>query len=406
MAAVLGPPVVAYWFVPREALAAWPVMALTFLPALLVIVATLVFRGYRPLIEAPLRDSAGTWLGRTLKQRGLGVGVAALPRGQNTSGSFFHPSGMIVLGEDVHGEHTARAYATAAHELGHAIFHMRGRWVGRAMFAARQYARGFFNVGIGLLLGCTLVGGAGMRMVAFAVLALAVVLQALVVVDEAIANATARRVLRDELGDGEQVTIARGHMRRAFATYAALLVGYLFTLAVAPSLLATIGDGVLVPGAPLAGTSRTIATVISVASVLGAVIVLRNIIVPTKGAAILVSAIALLWTPLLTVLVWDQSTVPAWTIVMATAPTWAVLSTPVAQIVNRMASFLCRDLDVEPVSFRAAGALDIRRISLDDLSKHETDDTDGLLARFVSHSSMLWAVPLALAWLLSLLGAA
>lgn len=376
-------------------------LALTFLPTLLVIIATLVFRGYRPLIEAPLPDSAGAWLQRTLKQRGLGVGVAALQRGQTSSSSFFHPvSSMIVLGEDVHAEHTARAYATAAHELGHAIFHTRGRRIGRLMLGARQYARGFFSFGVGLLVGCALVGSAGMQLVALAVLLLAVLLQALVVIDEVIASAIAAQVLRDELPDAEQARIARGHLRRALATYGALLAAYVVALAVAPSLLASFGDGILVPGAPLTGTRHTVVTVISVASVLGAVLALRNVIAPAKGLSILVSAVALLWAPLLTALLCDQTSVPAWTLVMATAPAWAILSTPALLAFQRMTSFLGRDLDIEPDSFRAAGALDITRISIADLSKHETDDTDTMLGRLVAHSSMLWAVPLALAWLL------
>jgi Zn-dependent membrane protease YugP len=80
---------------------------------------------HTPLLAASLRDSAAEWVQQQIERLGLGkkLAVAARHEEDRGAGHFYHPAtGTIVRGDRVHGEHTVRARAIAAHELGHAVF--------------------------------------------------------------------------------------------------------------------------------------------------------------------------------------------------------------------------------------------------------------------------------------------
>lgn len=397
--AILGPAVAAYWVVPAEALLTWPALALTFTPTVLVLLTTLVFRAYRPLIEAPLPKSAAEWVRCRLDlSRKVGILVAAVDRGENR-GSFYHPASQtIVLADDVHSEHTARAYATAAHELGHAYFHTdRPTWSVIVSFA-RQRAATLYHIAVGLLVGATLVGVAQAAIGALVAFGLALVLEALVVADEAAATAIAARELGADL-PGDQRAIARGHLRRALATYVSTLVAYAVPLVGAPWLLANVGDGVLVGAPPLAGTGATFATVLAVGCVLGGLASLRQVITRKTGfVAALTQLCAIFWPALLAALLCNRPDVPAWTIALAAVPAWSILCAPAAVVIRWLAGFLGRDLEVMPLPLPSTPrGLAITRVSLASLAKKES--ADGRLASLVANAFIFAAVPLALAWL-------
>jgi Zn-dependent membrane protease YugP len=398
---LVGPIVAAFVLAPVEPLRAWPAWTLTLLPAAAVLVTGTVFRAYRPFVDAPLPLTAAAWLQQQLQRLNkLGVSVVAMERTEGGHASFYSPSTRtIVLAENVHGEHTARAYATAAHELGHVILHDEQPILSRVLLAARGNADRCFHHGVALLFGTVITGATGLRWLAFALIAAAVVLHALVVVDETIASAHARDFLRDDLGDADQGRIARGHLRRALATYASLLVAFIVPLAAAPWILEH-GDGFITPDAPLAGVSATFATIGAWLVLVGGASALVHIVAPGRGWAHLLSTIpvafCLCWTPFFAVLVCDQLGVPAWTVALAVVPAWAVLSVPALAVVRWFAGYLVADVDLMPLAVHTP----IRRISSSALWKRDDDDDrPRVVSRFLRFSFALWAVPLALAWL-------
>lgn len=389
---LVGPLIAAYVVAPTSVLAAWPVWGLSFVPALLLIVSGTVFRAYRPLIEAPLPATAGAWAQATLARLGkTGITVATM---DGPGGNFYHPpSRTIVLSESVHGEHTARAYATAAHELGHAVFHTERPWLSRVLLAARGPAGLAYYFGAALLFGTVIAGDPSLRVVAFGLFALAAVLHALVVVDEAIASALAADFLREHLDEAEQAGIARGHLRRAFATYASILVAYLVPLVAAPWLLAD-GGGAVPPGPALGGSVDTLAQASAWLVLVGAAGAVLVILSLERGWFGLLAAFpAWCWTPLFTVLLLDQSDLPRWTVALAAVPAWCIMMLPALVLVQWFGGKLAADVEMLPMPVPTT----IRRVARKDLA---VDDPGfGPLRRAVAFSFGLWAVPLALAWL-------
>lgn len=391
-AGLVGPLIGAYAIAPTGVLAAWPVWSMSFVPALLLIVSGTVFRAYRPLIEAPLPATAGAWAQATLTRLGkVGITVATM---DGPGGNFYHPaSRTIVLSESVHGEHTARAYATAAHELGHAAFHTERPWLSRVLLAARGPAGLAYYFGVALLFGTVIAGEPSLHAVGFGLIALAAVLHALVVVDEAIASAIAGDLLREHLADAEQAGIARGHLRRAFATYASMLVAYLVPLAVAPWLLADRG-GAVPPGPALGGSVDTIAHAgawLVLVGAAGAVLVILSLQRGWFGLLALFPAWC--WTPLLTVLLLDQPDLPRWTVALAVVPAWCIMMLPALVIVQWFGGKLAADVEMLPMPVPTT----IRRVARKDLAGD--DPAPDPLRRAVAFSFGFWAVPLALAWL-------
>lgn len=398
---VVGPALASYWLIPREVLTAWPVFALSLLPTGLSIITSLVFRGYWPLLDAPLAKSAAEWLrGRLDLRTKVGILVAAMER-DSSRGSFFHPpSRTIVLANDVHGEHTVRAYATAAHELGHAFFQADHPTWASVMTFARVHARYVFQSGVGLLLGATLVGTRSLAIVAVAMFGLAAVLQALVVADEAIATMIAARELQGDLRDRGQRAIARAHLRRALATYVSLLVAYATPLVASPSLI-NVGDGVLVDAPALTGVAAVAASIIAVVCVVGALAGLRPILRGRKTGRIGVVSflLAVMWAPLMTTLLCNRPGLPPWTVALAVLQATLILSLPLGLVVRWLAGFVSRDLERMALPLSIPQGLSIDRVSFAKLAKAEQDE--GRLERLATHLFVLWAVPLAVAWLLS-----
>ncbi len=401
---LLGPALAAYALVPGEALRAWPAVAVTVFPALATVVAGLVFHTFRPLLEEPLPTTAAGWLRAEVQRLGkVGIGVAAMDRGDRNRESFYHPaSSTIVLADDVFAEHSARAHATAAHELGHALFHLERPRLSGVLMGARLRADAVFHAGAGLLVGAVLVGGLAVRLAALGLITTAMVLHALVIVDEAVASAHATTLLRRHLGAPDQARVAGDQLWRALATYVARLASVIAGLAVAAWVSTRYPGGVLVTPAPDLDGWRTLAATIGAAVVVaGAVVALVRAVRPRAGLTttlgVGLSGLGLLWCPLFVVLLCAQAGAPAWAIACAAVPAWTILSTPLIAAVRVLGAFVGHGVTDLTPSLDTPRALDIRRVSKDRLASRE--EPNGLLGRAGDALYPLWAVPLALWWL-------
>jgi Zn-dependent membrane protease YugP len=402
-ALLFGPAAAAYLVLPPEVLAAWPVMIIGLAPSIAGLLAGLVSHAWRPGLELPLATTADGWLRDELARRGrIGIGVAAMERGEDRE-SFFHPaSNTIILAEDVLGAHDPRAHATAAHELGHALLHLDRPLLSRVLIAARREVWMIFPLGAGLLLGATLVGGAGLRLVAIGLMALAVVLLALVVVDETVASTHARRMLHEHLGDDGARAAARADLRRALATYGLPLLAMIGAV-VAAALLDADPDGVLVRTDVLGTRGRVAVDIVSGVTVASATGAVALALLPSTGriaaTAHTLGVAAMLWCPLLVALLCDVAGAPAWAVACAVVPAWGVLSTPPLAIVRALASRLGRDVTRASRPLAVGGAAKVRRVGKAALAGDEP--VGGVLVRLFESINFLWPAPLALWWMMS-----
>lgn len=403
LAAILvGPVLVAYALLPAGVLAAWPAIGLALVSPAITLAAGLVFHGWRATLDEPLPTTAAEWLRGEIDRLGrVGIRVAAMERGKNRD-SFFHPaSTTIVLADDVHGEHGARAHAVAAHELGHALVHLDRPRLSAVLIAARAYNAGFFHAGAGLLVGAMLVGTDAVRLAAVALLGAAMVLQALVVVDEALATSIARGLLRAHLGAPAQASAGSDALARALATYGLRLAGMTAAVAVAAWLTWTRPGGVVGEGAAVTGWTAAAVTMSALAVLAGAVAAIALAARPTVGglAALgsLAQTLALLWCPLLVAALCDQPGAPAWTIALAAGPAWSVLTTPPVVLVQWLATALGRDIAAMSQPSPTTAPLAIKRIAWRQLAERE--EPAGLVVRLAGAAGFVWPVPLACWWL-------
>lgn len=401
-AALLVPAIAAYVVVPAAAVATWPALVIVMLPALATLVAGVVFFAWRVGLEEPLATTAVEWLRAELARSGkVGINVATRTRGERNHESFYHPASQtIVLADSVVDQHTARAHATAAHELGHALLHLARPGLSRTLMFAREHAEIVLHTGAGALAGAILVGNGGLRLAAVALIAVGFVLHALTLVDEVIASATARDRLRDHLSVPEHARTAHAHLRRALSTYVLRFVGVAGGLAIAVVVALRGGDGVLVPAPPPVGKADLAADVIAVVTVAAAALALlrtpwasdRG---PLVGASALVQTAGLVWSPLMVCILCGQPA-PAWTIALGAVTTFLLMSAPALIAVSVLASFLVRGLaDLElPLTI---GALRTRSVSASDLARHEPPSS--FIGRLAAATFALWPAPLAIWWL-------
>jgi Zn-dependent membrane protease YugP len=270
---VIGSPIAAaFVLMASEVAARWLAVVVALVPSVVILVARVLSAMRAPLLAAGLRDSAATWVQRQIAQLGMAetLTVAALEEGDHRDRNFYHlPTRTIVLSDRVHGEHTVRARAIAAHELGHAVFHIRAP-VSRLLMGCRLSARPVYNTASGLLIGTAL---AGETLLARAILPLfvaAAALMAMVVVDEAIASAAGLRYLRQSAElDGDEQRGAIIELLVALAEYGACLVGYLAPVVGWPWIVDWLGGGRPLPGPALVGVARTIGSVTGIMVVAG-----------------------------------------------------------------------------------------------------------------------------------------
>jgi Zn-dependent membrane protease YugP len=419
-ALVLVPPIVAaYALLGRELDRVWPALVVGLAPAVAILVARVLYRLYAPLQHAALRDGAAEWAQRRIERLGLGgeVVVAALEGEdrEHMAGDFYHPpSRVIVLGERVHGEHTVRARAIAAHELGHALMHLRPRLSALLLWGRRQ-ARSLFTAASGLAIGTALAGSTGLVAAVLPLYAAAAALMALVVLDEALASASALRQLAesDDL-DRRERRAAAYHLLAAFGTYVVTLLGYVAPLVAWPWLSDLLRAVVPPPAAAapggLAASVAWVTGALVLAGGVGAVVSLLPVhegIGVARALAALLGGLAMFFSvvvaPLFVALVWSQAEPLARpvVVVLAAVPLWEILSLPLIGALGRLERWVNPDEELL-VPSELAGASDLTRVSLKALRKKEDEASSRQGA-----AALLWAsaryhlatVPLALVYL-------
>lgn len=401
VAALLGPLVAAYVITPSAVGEAWPLALVAAVPPLLVTLAGLIHVGYRTLDDASLPHSAAAWLKAELGRLGRpGLWVAAMERGKGARGSYFHPASLtIVLDDTVHGEHTVRAHATAAHELGHALCELEQGSFARLFGVARSWAGGWSTAAISLAVAARLLGGAFLIAAAVGMAWGAMVLWALVVVEEAHASLRAQALLRPHLPDGA-AAVASGHLTRALATYGAQLVGAAVVLALLvwylgpahPPLLPASGPA----SWPTAAAGHVVAVAVLVLAGLAALSLVWRRALPFVLAQ-LASLPVRLWVPLLAMLVAIDHAAPTWAAGLALVPAVPILTMPLALLAAWGQHFVQRDLDDHEGAGAPSARSTVERITRADLARHEGDAELVDVVAFAAFAT--WAVPAALWWL-------
>ncbi|MBL8627185.1 MAG: zinc metallopeptidase [Myxococcales bacterium] len=377
--------------VPGAALAAWPVWALTFWPAIASTLAAIPYHLQRGLEPADLPEDAAAWTRRRLDALGLiGIRVATIERSRR--GPFYHPDEqVIVLPPAVH-RHTARAYAAAAHELGHAIVHHQHPRLSRWLLAARRHVDGVFALAIGLWLGGALTTTPALDALGLAGCALALVLAGLVLVDEVAANHVAVAQLRTAL-DAAQLRRARWRLAAALATYVGHLLAIATPLVVGRWILDRVDD-IDLPARIPTGAVAALATLAAVVVLAGAAAALWQLGRPNRAGGGWLRLAAIVWAPLLATALVAHPAAPDWRVALALIPAWAVLATPGWLVIGLAAAALPDD-----VGGAASSHPGVRRITMATLARENDEASVG--ARLAGVARHLWAVPLALWWLLA-----
>ncbi|HVV85862.1 MAG TPA: hypothetical protein VHE35_22540 [Kofleriaceae bacterium] len=402
MVVLLGPAADACLRLPHHLLDAWPTMALALFPAAAMPLATIVYHLWRPRLEPPLASTASEWLRAEVARTGkVGITVAALARDENHQSFYHHHSVTIVLGEHVLGDHAARSHATAAHELGHAIVHLERPLLSRVTHAARAHGDDVFAAGAGLLLGGWVAGVRTFAIPAVLLLAAAMVLEALVVVDEALATADARVRLRPHLDDPAQVRSARNHLRRALATYGLRLTATIAAFALGTWLAATPHPALLDPGPPLSPGAHRVASALAAVTVAGVLGAALRLLRPSRrlvsGASLLAPVLSLCWSPLLFALLCRRPHAPAWTLALAAVPAWSVLAVVPRTAIDLVGGLATRGLQ-DAASTMQTRRIDIRRDALERLRSAAPDA--GTVERLLAVAGACWQLPVALWWLM------
>jgi Zn-dependent membrane protease YugP len=213
-------------------LAWWPLFLLIQLPWIATRLAHLAYARTNSRLdhETPdlLPETAGRWLERQIVALGLRVRSIVTDSRARRSTNAFHPEERtIMLTEEVYFKRDPVYWAVAAHELGHAQF--RIGWPRMtALFAwCRTVETLLVSLGLALGLGNMPLGVAHVTDLAFVLLAVALVLHLVEIVEEMIASAIAFAALRRE------TTLTPAYLRNgrvvlalALSTYLASFVGH------------------------------------------------------------------------------------------------------------------------------------------------------------------------------------
>lgn len=395
--------------------AAGPLVLLSLASYGLILPMFLVCRMYERLLDraafSGLVQSTGEWTRARVDLLGLeDVTVAAFE-----GGSGYHPSSRtLILEERVFGEHSVRARAVAAHELGHAELHTRVPVLGRLMIGCRALGARLFGLGLALLIGSTFVAVPALVQVSWWSFAVGLGCALVVVLDEIYASVRGAWLLSgDPELDRRHVVASAGLLALALATYLAAAFAVALPLLAWPSIVAHIGTGFLVVAAgPLSTGLEIIILLVALIMVAGALSAALRIVVGdrlTEGWTSLsesLVAVGLLLAPIFVFLVSSQASVMAhpWVVVLAVASIWWVPAIPVLIPVELVARYLGGKIDLvaKPSQFSSASELaSLRRASKERVEARELIDAqgpDGVLARLWSWRSALLLVPIMLAY--------
>ncbi len=318
--------------------AAWPFFVAIALPAAISWIAKLfvgvVDRVFDRRSLAGLPMSGADWAEEQIAALGLHGHTVSRSSSRDAYDSNL---GVIMLSRNSTVERTVRAWAAAAHELGHAV--MRNRWpvlgiVFRVcrVFWARFVFAGFALCAAGIMLGFE--DAVGAAQIAWII---SLVLAGGELIDELGASVIGCRLL------GRTKALTAGQMVSSAFYLAAMLSTYvMISLVVLPFLLAPewlaaqIGSG-LVDGStgPLSGWS--IAVIFAVSLMVLAVVIEMIVNIAQRQFP---TFRLVLWTglalPFVVLLTWDQPAVLAhpWLVLLAFIPTYEILTTPIAFVAS------------------------------------------------------------------------
>ncbi len=315
-------------------LAWWPLFVLIQLPWIASKVAhTLYMRAKSRLDHATpdtLPETAGQWLERKVAVLGLGVRSIVTDDRAKFSRNAYHIDELkIQLTEDVYFKRDPAFWAIAAHELGHARFRIGQPRLARMIFWLARVEAMLVSLGLALGLGNMLYGLPHVTNVAFVLLAVALGLHVVTIVEEMIASAFAFDALKRE------AHLTPAHLRNvrvvlflALMTYLASFAGHAMLLA-AWSIVESNTTQVPVVVSTLTTFGAVLVVVWSVIAAMSGVSQLLDLASwsrwPTvRFAFILADAASIVALPSLLWLLWDVRAEPAYA--------WCVMLAAVAAI--------------------------------------------------------------------------
>lgn len=213
-------------------LAWWPLFLLIQLPWIATRVAHVAYTRTNSRLDHAtpdlLPETAGRWLERQIAALGLGVRSIVTDYRARRSTNAFHPDERtIMLTEEVYFKRDPVHWAVAAHELGHAQFRIGWPKLTALFTWCGTLETVLVSLGLALGLGNMPYGIAHVTDIAFVLLAIALALHVLEIVEEMIASATAFASLRRE------TTLTPAYLRNvrvvlalALSTYLASFVGH------------------------------------------------------------------------------------------------------------------------------------------------------------------------------------
>ena len=312
----------------------WPVLLLVYVPSLVrTVMRIAITRSLRRLDESHPDDmplTAGEWLAREIARLGLQwrVRTAVTDDDAKLSLDAYHPfQGVIQLSAETHFKRDPMHWAIAAHELGHARFHVAWPRLGRVTIAALFLKRTLVALAVALVIGNVAFALPHVTDAALVVLAACVVLHGFVLGDELIASAYAMDMLRATPGFGpSHVRSARRLLALAFSTYAVGFLSRALLLTQWPLVMALTRDAMVPPVASLTALGTALAAALSI--VLAAAALTRVLVklVKLPDRALMVGAVStLLARPALfalLLLVWNTHAEPrfAWWVMLALIP--------------------------------------------------------------------------------------
>jgi len=311
-----------------------PVLLLLYVPSLVTTVMRIaITRSLRRLDESHPDDmplTAGEWLARAIDRLGLRGRVRTVVTDDDAKLSLdaYHPfQGVIQLSAETHFKRDPMHWAIAAHELGHAWFHVTWPRLGRVTIAALFVKRTFIATAVALVIGNVAFAVPHITDAALVLFAACVALHGFVLGDELLASMYAMDMLRATPGFGpSHVRSARRALALAFSTYAVGFLSRALLLTQWPLVMALTRDAMVPPFATLTWFGTALAATLSLVLAVAALTrVLVRFVKPPDRVLMVGAVSTLLVKPALIallLLVWNTHAGPgfAWWVMLALIP--------------------------------------------------------------------------------------
>lgn len=344
----------------------WPFFFLIYLPRFMRLGSRLVFALVQSRFDHRFPDelpqTAGEWLEDRLAENGLSGEVRAVAVDGNgilSIDGYLPREGVIQLTAETYFKKDPIYWGIAGHELGHALFRRRHRVLDAISSVAGWVKWALATFGLAAIVGNVLYGLPQVTSVAYQCLIGALILDVLVLVDEAFASVLAARLLsRESVLTPVHVRGARLCLVAAFMTYFSAFASHAILLTQWGRLVELIGAGRFAQVAePLQGWRFALMVAITIGGLIFAAVVIKQILVPPRdhiarenklvmsSGGCAVPLMKVVWEILLLALlylVWDLSAEPIywWCVLVAFIPAlgWVfwLLSLPLAVIFRWM----------------------------------------------------------------------